>query len=331
MNSRADEMLLHSGGSHGSRRNHALEVEPVTARSLWEEIQAAFARWNLINAPRLGAALAFYTMLSIAPLLVLCIAFAGLIFGARAAQSEVVAQVQGLLGYQAGSVLQGLLLDASRLSSGLTAAALGIVLLLFGASSVFTELRDALNLVWGVQNSTSSGIKAMIQTRIFAFALVLGIGFLLLVSLLFSAAIAAAGKFFGGLLPLPEALLHLLNTVVSFIAVTVLFALLYKVVPDMRIEWRDVWIGAAVTSALFSIGKFLIGLYLGKAGVGSAYGAAGSLVVFLVWVYYSAQIFFLGACFTQVFSERHGSRARARAERPETAPPVAGVRQRKLA
>ena len=296
------------------------EVPPVSFKSVWELIKATVSRWDAINAPRLGAALAFYTTLSIAPLLVLSIAIAGLVFGNKAAQGDIVTQVSGLVGYQGGKILQNMLLDASHLSSGLTAAGIGILLLLFGASTVFTELRDALNLVWGVRNTTHSGFKGMIQTRFFAFALVLGIGFLLLVSLLFSAAIAAAGKFFGGFLPLPEGLLHLLNWVFSFASVTVLFGLLYKVVPDVRIEWRDVWVGAAVTSALFSIGKFGIGLYLGKAGVGSAYGAAGSLVAFLVWVYYSAQIFFMGAAFTQMFSERHGSRAQARAERPQTAP-----------
>lgn len=297
-------------------------------KSIWELIKSAFGRWNDINAPRLGAALAFYTTLSIAPLLVLSIAIAGLVFGSKAAQGDVMAQMESLIGYQGGKVLQNLLLDASKLSAGLTAAAFSIFLLLVGASSVFGELRDSLNLVWGARNSTSPGFMGMVKQRFFSFALVIGIGFLLLVSLIFSAMIAAAGKFFGGYLPLPEAVLHLLNAVVSFLSVTVLFALLYKVVPDVRIEWRDVWIGAAVTAALFSIGKFLIGVYLGKVGVGSAYGAAGSLVVFLVWVYYSAQIFFLGAAFTQQFSERHGSRAKARAERPQTAPPVTDIRQK---
>jgi membrane protein len=174
-------------------------------------------------------------------------------------------------------------------------------------------LRDSLNAVWGAKSTSGAGLIGMIKYRFFSFAMVLGIGFLLLVSLVLSAVIAAAGKFFQGYLPVPEAVLHLGSTLATFIAVTLLFALLYKVVPDVHIEWRDVAIGAAVTSFLFSIGKFLIGLYLGKASVGSAYGAAGSLVVFIVWVYYSAQIFFLGAEFTHVFAERHGSRAHQRA------------------
>ena len=297
------------------------KVERLSMRSFWELVSCTFSRWNEVNAPRLGAALAYYTILSIAPLLVVCISIAGLVFSAKVAQSDVVAQVQALVGPKGGEILQGLLLDAGKLSSGLTAAGIGFVVLLFGASGVFSELRDSLNNVWNVKNTTSSGIVAMIRYRFVSFAMVLGIGFLLLVSLLLSAALAAAGKFFGGFLPLPEAVLHLINAVISFAGVTLLFALLYKVVPDVRIEWRDVWVGAAVTSALFAVGKLLIGLYLGKTSVGSAYGAAGSLVVFLVWVYYSAQIFFLGAAFTQVYSERHGSRAEARAARPDTAPP----------
>jgi len=297
------------------------EVEPVTMKSLWELLKAAFCRWNEINAPRLGAALAFYTMLAIAPMLVLCIAIAGLVFKANAAQSDVIAQVQDVIGAQAGEVLKSLLLDASKLSAGISAAVIGFIMLLFGASGVFGELRDSLNMVWGVKNSNSGGLMAMIKYRFFSFAMVLGIGFLLLVSLVLTAAIAAAGKFIGGILPVPEIVMHLANILFSFIAVTVLFALIYKVVPDIKIEWRDVWIGAAATSLLFAIGKFGIGLYLGKASVGSAYGAAGSLVVFMVWVYYSAQIFFVGAAFTHAYSERHGSRAQSRVERPHTAPP----------
>ena len=185
--------------------------------------------------------------------------------------------------------------------------------MLFGASGVFGELRDSLDAVWGVKSTSGSGLMGMVKYRFVSFAMVLGIGFLLLVSLVLSAGIAAAGKFFQGYLPMPEPLLHLTSSLVTFIAVTILFALLYKFVPDIHIEWRDVIIGAAVTSLLFSIGKFLIGLYLGKASVGSAYGAAGSLVVFIVWVYYSAQIFFMGAEFTHVFAERHGSLAHQRA------------------
>ncbi|HWC98239.1 MAG TPA: YihY/virulence factor BrkB family protein [Candidatus Sulfopaludibacter sp.] len=283
-------------------------------KTLRELLKTTTDLWSEINAPRLGAALSFYTMLSLAPLLVTCVGIAGLVFGRAAAQGKVVSQLQDLIGVQGGQAIQDALLHAGGISSGLAAAAVGVFLLLFGASGVFGELRDSLNLVWGVKSASYGGVKGFLRYRFVSFAMVVGIGFLLMVSLVFSAIIAAAGKYLSGFMPMPEGLLHGFNFLFSFLAVTVLFALLYIAVPDVRIEWQDVWIGAAVTSALFSAGKFLIGLYLGKASVGSAYGAAGSLVVFLVWVYYSAQIFFLGAAFTRMFAERHGSRAQARAQ-----------------
>jgi len=298
------------------------EARPVTVKAIWILIKETASRWSDINAPRLGAALAFYSVLSIAPLLVLSVAIAGLVFGPQAAEGRIVAELQSLIGYQGGLVIQDLLIHTRHLSSGVAALAIGILLLVFGASSVFLELRDSLNLVWGYQTTAGPGVLGIIKSRFVSFAMVVGIGFLLLVSLLFSAAIAAAGKFFGGMLPISEVVLHTANALISFVAVTVFFALLYKVIPDVRIEWRDVWIGAAVTSLLFSLGKLLIGLYIGKAGVGSAYGAAGSLVAFLIWVYYSAQIFFLGAEFTHEFSERHGSRAKARQASPPAAAPA---------
>jgi membrane protein len=264
------------------------EVEPVSGKSLWDLIKQTASSWSDINAPRLGAALAFYTLLSIAPLLVVCIGIAGLIFGAQAAQDQIAAQIANVVGWQNAETLQALLQHANKPAAGIAATVVGFLTLLFGASGVFGELRDSMNLVWGVKGTSGSGIVGMIKYRFVSFAMVLGIGFLLLVSLVLSAGIAAAGKFLQGRMPIPEPALHLTSTAVTFITVTVLFALLYKFVPDAHIEWGDVAIGAGVTSALFSIGKFLIALYLGKASVGSAYGAAGSLVVFIVWVYYSA-------------------------------------------
>jgi membrane protein len=307
-----------------------LTVKPVTARSIKNFIAEAVSGWSEINAPRLGAALAFYTTLSMAPLLVVSIGIAGLVFGRQAAQGQIVYEIQSLVGREGGAAIQAMLLETHKTSSGfagIMVAVLGVFILLLGASGVFGELRDSLNLVWGVKIIGGGGLWGMVRYRFVSFAMVVGIGFLLIVSLLVSAAIAAAGKFFEHLLPAPEALLHVGSTLISFLAVTVLFALLYKLVPDVHIEWQDVWIGAAVTSLLFSIGKFLIGLYLGKASVGSAYGAAGSLVVFLVWVYYSAQIFFLGAQFTHIFAERRGSRAQARAERTVADAEVLEVRE----
>ena len=280
----------------------------MNQRAIRSLVAETVSGWTAINAPRLGAALAFYTTLSMAPLLLFSIAIASLVFGRDAAEGRIVAQIGSLVGPQGAAVLQSLLLSSAQESSSIIWAVAGIFMLMFGASGVFGELRDSLNLVWGVRTA-GSGWRGMLRCRFFSFAMVVGIGFLLIVSLLVSTAIAAAGKFFEQFLPAPEVVLHLGSLLVSFLTVTVLFALLYKVVPDVSIEWTDVWTGAAVTSLLFSIGKSLIGLYLGKTSVGSAYGAAGSLVVFLVWVYYSAQIFFLGAQFTHIFAERHGSRA----------------------
>jgi membrane protein len=307
------------------------EVEPLGIHSVWSLIKQTASSWNDINAPRLGAALAFYTMMSVAPLLVVSIGVAALAFGRQAASGQIVWQIQDLVGTEGGKAIQSMLASADKPGTGIAATVVGFLMLLFGASAVFGELRDSLNAVWGVRPAVGSGLVGLIRYRFFSFALVLGIGFLLMVSLLFSALIAALGKFLGSFLPVPELVLHLANLVLSWVAVTGLFALLYKVVPDVKIEWRDVWIGAAVTSFLFSVGKFLIGLYLGKASVGSAYGAAGSLVVFLVWVYYSAQIFFLGAEFTHVFAGRHGSRAEQRAERAKTLVEARQIPRPKLA
>lgn len=305
----------------------------MSATSVWGLIKQTALKWNEINAPRLGAALAFYTLLSVAPLIVVCIAIAGLIFGPEAAQHQIAYQIQTVVGHEGGKALESVLRNAYKPAAGISAALIGFLTLLFGASGVFGELRDSLNAVWGVQSTSGAGLMGMVKYRFVSFAMVLGIGFLLLVSLVLSAAISAIGKFFQSHLPVPEAALQVGSILVSFLAVTILFALLYKVVPDVHIEWRDVAIGAAVTSLLFSVGKFLIGLYLGKASVGSAYGAAGSLVVFIVWVYYSAQIFFLGAEFTRVFAERHGSRAHRRAgDEPSPSPPeVNRFRHPKLA
>jgi membrane protein len=301
------------------------EVEPVTTQSIKQLMRQTVGKWEDINASRLGAALSYYTMLSTAPLLILSIAVAGMVFGEKAARGQIVYQIQNLVGYQGGQAIQTMLENAHKPGAGLVAGLFGVLTLLFGASGVFIELRDSMNLIWGVHAKKSSGWRGMIRERFTSFAMVFGIGFLLMVSLLASAAIAAAGTFFGSFLPVSAVLLSVVNAVISFCGVTLAFALLYKVVPDARIEWRDVWIGALVTAALFSVGKLVIGLYLGTAGLGSAYGAAGSLVVFLVWVYYSAQIFFLGAAFTRAFAERHGSRAETREVRqaPAGAHPTA--------
>ena len=282
----------------------------ATAKTVYALLRETADGWSRINAPRLGAALAFYAMLSISPLLVICVSIASLVFGAGGAEGRVVDLIREFVGPAGGQAIKSLLLHSGK-SSGVLAGIVGLITLWFGASGVLVELQDSLNLVWGVV-PPFSGLREMVQSRFVSFAMILGIGFLLLLSLLLSAAVAAAGRFFGPFLPAPEGLLHAVTMALSLVVNTGLFALLYKVFPATRIEWRDVWVGAIVTSTLFSLGKFLIGLYVGKAGVGSAYGAAASLVVFLVWVYYSAQVFFVGAEFTRVYAERHGSRAPGR-------------------
>jgi membrane protein len=290
-----------------------LKVEPATLESVWGLIRRTASNWTDINPPHLGAALAFYAMLSMAPLLVISIAIAGFVFGREAASGQVVAQIQDLAGPAAAEAVQTVLKYSRRGYAGIAASAAGMVVLLFGASGVFTELRDSLNTVWGIK-TPGTGLKGIIRYRFFAFSLVLASGFLLLVSLIASTVVQVAGNYFSKFLP--EFPLQAANFVLSLIGITILFGLLYKFVPDIRIKWSDVWIGAAVTSLLFTIGKFLIGVYLGKAAVGSPYGAAGSLVVFMVWLNYSAQVFYLGAEFTRTFSERHGSQVHSPPEEP---------------
>jgi membrane protein len=271
----------------------------MNLRPVWSTLRQTFSAWSGHEAPRLGAALAFYTILSLAPLMILIIAVVALVFGHSAAQDQIVSQVQGMMGPDGAKAIRGMIEHAQKPASGIFASIVGLITLLFGASGVFGELRSALNKIWEVKPETSSGILAMIRERFFSFGMVLAVGFLLLVSLIISAALAAIGKFFGGLLPMPEFVLSGINFVVSLLAIAVLFALIFKYVPETKIAWKDVWVGALATALLFTIGKFLIGFYLGKAGVGSAYGAAGSLIVVIIWVYYSSLIFFFGAEFTR--------------------------------
>jgi membrane protein len=269
-----------------------------------------FGEWNRQKGPRLGASLAFYTLLSLTPLLLVVVAIGGLVFGQRAAQAQIVTQIGNLVGTEGADLIQGLLEGSHNTTHGLLATVLGILTLLCGASGVLMELRDALNTIWEVPPSQATGLQSvalLVKERLFCFAIVLAIGFLLLVSLIISAWLAALSTFSAQILPAPEAVLHGANALLSFLVITALFAAIYKIMPNARIEWRDVWLGAAVTSLLFTVGKLLIGLYLGKASFASTYGAAASVVFFVVWVYYSAQIFFIGAEFTKIFARRYGS------------------------
>ena len=281
----------------------------------WCDIQLllseSFDSWNRHKAPRLGASLAFYTLLSLAPLLLVVVAIVGLVFGRAIAQRGVVEQVQMLVGSQGAKATEALLQSSRNTTHGLIATIVGLITLLFGASGVMIELRDALNTIWEVPTpeiiGMSNKIRAYIKDRLFSFAMVVSIGFLLVVSLAISAWVSALGTLSTSVLPVTEVLLHVSNVVVSFAVITALFAAIYKIIPDVRLEWRDVILGGAVTSLLFTIGKLLLGLYLGKASVASSYGAFASIVVLVIWVYYSGQIFFLGAEFTKSFANRYGS------------------------
>jgi membrane protein len=273
-------------------------------RTIWSMLRQSFSAWNEQEAPRLGAALAFYTILSLAPLVILMIAILALMFEHSTVQNQLLSQVDGMIGHQGSEAVKGMIEQAQQPASGTLASIIGIITLLLGASGVFGELRSALNRMWDVKLDSDGGVWATIKQRFFSFGMVLAVGFLLLVSLVISAALAGLGKFFGEFPAMPEFLLSAINMVVSLAGTAVLFALIFRYVPDIKIAWKDVWIGATVTALLFTIGKFLIGLYFGKAAVGSAYGAAGSLVVVIVWVYYSAMIFLFGAEFTHVLNSR---------------------------
>lgn len=280
----------------------------MNLKAMVELLKATVADWQEDKASRLAAALAYYTVFSLAPLLVIVIAIAGLVFGPEAARGQIDNQLQGLLGRDGAEAVQTMIASANKPTTGIVASIINIVILLFGASGVFAQLQDALNTVWEVAPKPGRGIGNVVRSRFLSFSMVLGIGFLLLVSLVLSAGLAAVGAYLSQLLPGLDFLWQLVNFGISFGVITLLFAMIYKILPDAKVAWGDVWIGAAITSLLFTIGKALIGLYLGNASVGSAYGAAGSLVVLLIWVYYSAQILFFGAEFTQVYATKYGSR-----------------------
>ena len=282
----------------------------------------AAVKWSDHNAPRLGAALAFYTVLSLAPALVLIVALCGFLFGRDAVRGQIFWQVRDVIGDQAASAVQAILKSADRPASGIGATILGFLTLMIGASGVFVELRGTLNYIWDAPAAQGSGLGSMIRERFFSFAMVLGSGFLLILSLICSVFIHAAGSWGGSLITMPSPVLEGLNAVITFLATVFLFALIYRLIPDVRVEWREVAMGSVVTAVLFGIGRFLIGLYLGKAGVASPYGAAGSLVALLVWLYYSAQIFLYGAEFTRECARHSRSNPQDMKDGIVCAPPI---------
>jgi len=276
---------------------------------LWDISKQAVTAWIDDYAPSMGAALAYYALFSIAPLVLIVVSIAGLVFGDDAARGQILEQLRGLMGEQGASAVQAMLKSLNKPRQGMVGTAIGVVVLLVGATGVFGELQNALDRIWRAPaRARRSGIFSLLRSRLLSFGMVLGIGFLLIVSLVASAAIAALGSWWEPVFPGWEALAQAVTFLFGLVFITLMFAMIYKIMPRATIRWRDVWIGAAVTSLLFNAGKFAIGLYLGKSGLASGFGAAGSLVVLLFWMYYSAQIFLLGAEFTWVFAYTFGSR-----------------------
>jgi len=258
--------------------------------------------WQRDKAPRLGAALAFYSVLSIAPLLVIVLAIAGSVFGEDAARGEIVLQMEDMVGRQGAEAIEDLIAHSHQREEGRMAATLGTIILLVGASGVFVELQDSLNTIWKVQAKPGRGIWNIVRERFLSFAMVLGTAFLLIISLVASAALAAVGKYTSSILQGYEGTIALMEMGISLVILTILFGLIFKIVPDVHIGWRDTLLGAIVTALLFTLGKYLLALYLGRSSIASSYGAAGSLVVLVVWIYYSAQILYFGAELTQAFT-----------------------------
>lgn len=275
-------------------------------------LKLSYQGWKEDKASRLSAALAYYTIFSLAPLLIIVIAITGFFWQQQAVHQQVLGQIQSLAGADGAKFVSDLLTSASNPSRGITATIIGIITLILGALGVFNELHNALNTIWEVKEEETEGflqsVKKIIIDRFLSFTMILGIGFLLLVSLVISAGLSAVQTTIGNSIPLSEIVLQIVNLVISVGVITILFALIYKFLPDAEIAWRDVWLGAFVTAVLFSLGKLLLGIYLGNSAVASSFGAAGSLVLLLVWIYYSAQILFFGAEFTQVYANNYGSK-----------------------
>ena len=277
-------------------------------KSIWGLLNRTVTQWLEDQPFQLASSLSYYTLFSLAPLLIIVIAIAGFAFGREAAQQQIVGSIQGMIGQQSAEAVQGMIQNASNEpKTGMIATVVGLVTLILGAGGVVGQLQTSLNTIWGVAPKPGQGVWGFLRQRFISYAMILGIGFLLLVSLVISAVVASLTQFIGSFFGDAKIIAHAFDLLFSFVLITALFGMIYKFLPDVRIEWRDVWIGAALTSVLFTVGKFLIGLYLGHSGVSSTYGAAGSLITVLLWVYYSSLIFFLGAEFTQVYASLYGS------------------------
>ncbi len=280
-----------------------------TFAQIWELIKTAAQSWSDDYAPSMGAALSYYTLFSIAPLLLIVISIAGLVFGQDAARGEIFGQLNGFMGSEAAAAIQGLLESVNKPAQGAFATIIGVILVLIGATSVFGELQDAMDRIWRAPaRHQTSGIWGLLRARLLSFGMILSVGFLLMVSLVMEAMLSALSRWWSPLFAGWETMAQVINTVASFGLTMLAFAMIYKIMPRVKIDWRDVWIGAGVTAFLFTAGKFLIGFYIGRSGVVSGFGAASSIVIVLIWVYYSAQIFLVGAEFTWVYAHTFGSR-----------------------
>jgi membrane protein len=305
----------------------SVEATRLDLKGVWSTLNEAFAQWNAHNASRLAASLSCYAIMSSAPLVVLSVALAGWAFGDQAARGEIAGQIGSVVGIDAGRAVEAIVVNAKEPTSGLVGTVAGLVVLVLGASGAFAELQSALNTIWGVAPKPGRGFLGLLRDRFFSFGMVMAVAFLLLASLVVSAGLAAAGKLFAAHLPGGAALAEGLNFVVSLGIVTVLFALVFKVVPEAEIDWQDVWLGAFLTAVFFDVGKLLLGIYVGRSSLTSAYGAAGSLVALVIWIYYTSQIVFFGAEFTCARARRagHGLRPSANAIEVE-GPHAAGPR-----
>lgn len=282
----------------------------MNLNAVWSLLKETFNEWQQDKVPILAAALSYYMIFSIAPILILVIAVVGFIVGEQIAQEEVFARLEDFFGPENAESIRTVLQNQFSASSNITATLIAIATILFGATTVFAQLKQALNIIWGVELKPGRGVRGFIQTRILSILMVLGIGFILLLSLIFSSILSGATEWLEQYLPIPSFVWSLVDLFISLSLTTLLFGQIYRVLPDVEIDWKDVTVGAAITAVLFTIGKSLISLYLGNSSIGSAYGAAGSFVVVLVWIFYSTQIFLFGAEFTQVWSRRYGSEIR---------------------
>jgi membrane protein len=282
-------------------------MKTLRLKSIWLLLKDSAIAWDHDNIGQLGAALSFFTVFSLSPLLTLAIVFSSFAFGQEAASGHLVTQIGGLIGIEGAHFVQSLITNAYESNSNVLAAIFSVVMLLLGASAVFIQLRDSLNTIWHVQQKPIGTIRAFLRARLFSLAMILGIGFLLLVSLILSAVLAAMSDYLSNVLAILPSLVSILDFMISFVGITVMFALMFKFIPAAILKWRDACVGAAVTSLLFSIGKLVIGLYLGNGAIGSTFGAASSLVIIMLWTFYSSQIVLFGAEFTRLYTMRFGS------------------------